>query len=341
MKFIKIKNITLRKIGYWGKKFGLPVYLIGGSVRDILIEKKSLDFDIAVEGNPVRLVRKIADILKAEIKSHSRFKTFVVELPNGHHIDFATTRKEKYPLPGQLPIVKRSNLKEDILRRDFTINALAVSLNHKDFGRVIDFCGGLDDLKKRVLKVLHPLSFRDDPTRILRLAKFASRGFKIEKKTEKLIFKHKAFMSKVSDERISKEIIEIFSERKSSKALKYFKKWNLFNVIFPGVEFSKIINKIDKPKTIEQKLIILTDGMNKFRLKIFLEKFKLSRKIKKSIEKRMKNEAKPILNGNDLIKMGYSPGPLFKSIFEALNKHKSPNRRKACQFVFDNFPQKI
>ncbi len=341
MKFIKIRNIILGKISYWGKKYGLPVYLVGGSVRDMLIGKESFDFDIAVEGNPIRLVKKISKIYKAKIKSHSRFKTFVVELPNGHHIDFATARKEKYPSAGQLPVVKGSNLKEDIFRRDFTINALAVSLDRKDFGKVIDFCGGLDDLKKRVLKVLHPLSFRDDPTRILRLAKFASRGFKIERRTEKLVFKHKAFISKISDERISKEIIEIFSERKSSKALKYLKKWNLFNVIFPGVNFSKIIKKIDKAKTIEQKLIILTEGMNKFRLKILLEKFKLSRTIKNNIEKSVKNEAKLILNGNDLIKMGYSPGPLFKSIFEALSKHKFSNQRKACQFVFDNFPQKI
>ena len=252
MEKIQINNKTLRQIGLEAQRLKIPVYLIGGGVRDLLLGLRNLDFDIVAEVNPSKLVQKLARDWKGGVTTHERFKTFVITLRNGRHIDFATARKETYPAPGKLPEVKPSDLKEDVKRRDFTINSLAVSLNRNDFGCIIDLSGGLKDLEKKQLRVLHSRSFRDDPTRILRLARFASRGFRINPGTENLVSKDRRYLPRVSDERISAEVIEILSEEKPSLALGYLKKWGLFETIFPGVKYPKVTKRINKPNTLEK-----------------------------------------------------------------------------------------
>ena len=341
MEKIKINNKSLRKISLEARRLKIPVYLIGGGVRDLILRIGNLDFDIVAEKNPSRLVQRLARFWKAEVTSHERFKTFVITLKNGRHIDFATARKETYLAPGALPVVKQSSLNEDIKRRDFTVNALAVSLNMDDFGNLIDIAGGLKDLQKRQLKVLYSRSFRDDPTRILRLARFASRGFRIKPETEKLVYKDKKYLPQVSDERIAAEIIEILQEERPSSALENLMKWGLFETIFPGAKYSKVITKINKPNSIENKFLVLMEGMNQLQTGIFMEKFKMSRKLKEVIKNSLKNDPKLVITGNDLIRMGYTPGPVFKKIFESLSKKRFSSRRKAEKFVFDNFPQKI
>ena len=341
MEKILTSNKTLKQISLEAQRLNLPVYLIGGGVRDLILGKGNLDFDIVAEGNPSKLVQNLAKIWKAGLTSHERFKTFVITLKNGRHVDFATARKENYPAPGKLPVVKPSDLKEDVKRRDFTINSLAVSLNRNDFGCLIDLSGGLKDLRKRQLKILHSRSFRDDPTRILRLARFASRGFRIEPGTEKLLLKDKKHLSQVSDERISSEVIEILGEERPSLALGCLKKWGLFETIFPGVKYSKVITKINRPKTVEKKFLVLAGGMNQLQARILMEKFKLSRRLKENIKNSLKNDTRLVINGNDLIRLGYKPGPVFKKIFESLSRKRFTSRRKAEKFVFDNFPQKI
>lgn len=338
MKKIIINNGMLRQIGREAQKLNIPAYLIGGAVRDLILRKKSLDFDIVVEGDPSKLVRKLAREWKSGVISHERFGTFVMTLRNGRHIDFATARKETYPAPGKLPVVKPSSLKEDVKRRDFTVNSMAVSLNKKDFGCLIDIAGGFDDLRKKELRVLHARSFRDDPTRILRLARFASRGFRVNPNTERLLLKNRKYLSKVSDERVSAEIFEILDEQKPALAFSFLKKWGLFESIFPGASYSKAVSKINKPKTVEKRFLLLADGMNQFQIRVFMDKFKLSRKLKEKIKNSLKNVSKLVIDGNDLIKMGYKPGPVFKKIFESLSKKRFSSRRKAKKFVFDNFP---
>jgi len=340
-KKLKFADSLLAEISRKAQTLGIPAYLVGGAVRDKILGKKTLDLDIVCLGNPSRLVKNLARKWRAEVKSHPKFRTYVMTLKNGRHVDFATARKETYRLPGQLPLVKPGTLKDDILRRDFTINSLAISLNKRDFGELVDLAGGLKDLEKKQLRVLHPKSFRDDPTRILRLARFASRGLKIGPETEAMVSRAKNNLNRVSAERVSREIIEILDEPRPSLAMKNLKRWGLFETIFPGTKFSRVLEKIDKAKTLDKRFLILMSGMNKLQAKIFMEKFRLTRELKRSIINNRKKEEPLALNGYDLIKMGYKPGPLFKKIFEALERRHFSSRKKAEKYVFDNFTQKI
>lgn len=162
-------------------------YVVGGMVRDILLGRSNADIDIVVEGNAIELAQEIASQHSLPCRSHQIFGTAVVTM-QGHKIDFVTARRESYAHPGALPVVEPATLREDLFRRDFTINAMAISINAGDYGTLIDFYGGRLDLKKGVLRVLHDASFRDDATRILRCMRFACRfRFRIEKHTQSLL----------------------------------------------------------------------------------------------------------------------------------------------------------
>ncbi len=155
-------------------------FLVGGFVRDLVLQVKNLDLDIVVEGDGIKFAEDIVDFLKARVVKHSRFGTATVTLSAAVKIDVASARVECYPAPACLPQVKNGSIKEDLKRRDFSINAMAISINKKDFGRLIDFFDGINDLRKSKIRVLHDLSFIDDPTRILRAVRFEIRyGFAI------------------------------------------------------------------------------------------------------------------------------------------------------------------
>ena len=166
-------------------KSDYKLYLVGGLVRDILLNRKSLDIDITVEGNAIEFAKTIPCKI---LSVHKDFGTVKVEI-NGKNIDFASTRTESYPKAGHLPYVEKIStpLKDDILRRDFTVNALAMSLNNDTFCEVVDYVDGIKDLENKTLKVLHDKSFIDDPSRILRGLKYSSRlGFTLEENTKNL-----------------------------------------------------------------------------------------------------------------------------------------------------------
>ena len=164
------------------------VYLVGGTVRDILLGEESFDVDIAVEGDAIDFARALAGTLDGRVTPHEKFGTAVVQYgENGGRVDVVTTRTEFYDAPGALPAVERAGLREDLFRRDFTINAMAVSLKPADFGRLADPFGGRADLEARVLRVLHNLSFIDDPTRIFRGIRYEARyGLRLEEHSARL-----------------------------------------------------------------------------------------------------------------------------------------------------------
>jgi tRNA nucleotidyltransferase (CCA-adding enzyme) len=162
------------------------VYLVGGTVRDILLGEENFDVDIAVEGDAIAFARALAGTLGGRVTPHAKFGTAVVQYQGGR-VDVVTTRTEFYDAPGALPAVERAGLREDLFRRDFTINAMAVSLKPADFGRLEDPFGGRDDLGARVLRVLHNLSFIDDPTRIFRAIRYEARyGLRLEEHSARL-----------------------------------------------------------------------------------------------------------------------------------------------------------
>jgi len=163
------------------------VYLVGGTIRDILLGEESFDVDIAVEGDAIAFARALASTIGGRVTPHEKFGTAIVLYGDHGRVDVVTTRTEFYDAPGALPTVERAGLREDLFRRDFTINAMAVSLEPADFGRLVDPFGGRIDLESRVLRVLHNLSFIDDPTRIFRAIRYEERhGFRLEEHSARL-----------------------------------------------------------------------------------------------------------------------------------------------------------
>ena len=205
----------LKEIGEFAKESGCRAFIVGGVVRDIYLEKDNLDFDVVIEGNGIDFAKKLSKKLSAKLLQHEKFMTSVLTMPDGLKIDIATARKEVYEYPGALPDVVPGKIEEDLSRRDFSINALAVSLNPDNFGDLIDFFQGLKDLKDKKIKILHELSFIDDPTRILRAIRFEQRfKFKIDEEAGDLIkqaLKENAFDT-VKPPRIWQELVLILKE---------------------------------------------------------------------------------------------------------------------------------
>jgi tRNA nucleotidyltransferase (CCA-adding enzyme) len=148
------------------------VYLVGGAVRDLLLERPSYDIDLMVEDDGQALARRLAEVFGAQVHVHSPFGTATLTLPDGQRIDVATSRAERYERPGSLPDVTPAGLIHDLARRDFTVNALAMRVDHEAWGRVVDPFGGLADMRARKLSILHNLSFVEDPTRLVRGVRF-------------------------------------------------------------------------------------------------------------------------------------------------------------------------
>src|SRR5213079_842213 len=163
------------------------VYLVGGTVRDILLGERNFDVDIAVEGDAIALAQALADALGGRVRAHEKFGTAVVVYGDGERVDVVTARTEFYDAPAALPAVEHASIREDLFRRDFTINAMAVSLKGDDYGRLVDPFGGRADLEEKRIRVLHNLSFIDDPTRIFRAVRYENRyGFPMDDHTQRL-----------------------------------------------------------------------------------------------------------------------------------------------------------
>jgi len=180
------------QVGTMAAKLNMVAYAVGGSVRDLILSVPNFDLDFVVEGSAIELANSMETAYPARLQvvaRHERFQTATLEFfaDQKREVDFSTARTEFYEFPAALPTVEASQLEQDLLRRDFTINALAVCLNPGRFGLLVDLFGGLDDIKKRSIRVLHAFSFIEDPTRIIRAVRFASRlDFEIEPKTKEL-----------------------------------------------------------------------------------------------------------------------------------------------------------
>lgn len=215
-------------------KKGFKLYLIGGMVRDLLLNKKSLDVDITVEGDAIEFARILKKEANAKISSvHESFGTVKIDI-KGQKIDLASTRSESYPKAGHLPHVDKigCSLKEDVIRRDFTVNALALSLNQDNFADLIDYTGWFEDLKAKKIKILHDKSFIDDPTRIIRALKYSTRlGFELDEKTLKL---QEEYLQNINYDmcykRVKQEIKKTF-EQNSQEAFEKFVKQKIYKLI--------------------------------------------------------------------------------------------------------------
>src|SRR3989338_6390276 len=158
----------VREIGETADENRLTTYVVGGFVRDLILKRKNLDLDIVVEGDAIGFARAFSKKKHAALTVYEKFGTATLRLPSGLKFDIAMGRKEAYPYSGALPVVAAGFIANDLFRRDFTINAMAVVINPQRFGELIDRFGGLGDLQRKKIRVLHEESFADDPTRILR-----------------------------------------------------------------------------------------------------------------------------------------------------------------------------
>ncbi|NQT45924.1 MAG: CCA tRNA nucleotidyltransferase [Candidatus Omnitrophica bacterium] len=243
----------LKLCGALAEESGLRAYVVGGFVRDLLLGVRNLDVDLVIEGDAIEFGRKMARRLRGKLVPYSRFGTATIYMhwPPGKRsrkfkIDLATARTESYERPAALPKVKFGTIREDISRRDFTINAMAVSLTRKDFGNLLDFFGGKEDLSKKKIRVLHDASFVDDPTRIFRAIRFAERyHFTIEKHTEDLI-KHAVNLKSfehTSKERIRNEIALLLSEDYPLNAVKKMARFHELRFIHPDIKLGAQMEK--------------------------------------------------------------------------------------------------
>ena len=228
--------MMLHQAGALASSMGSNIFLVGGIVRDMVLRIDNLDIDLVVEGDGIAFARAFAPSIGGRCAVHEKYKTAVITLRDGTHIDVATARTEYYKHPGGYPVVEQSTLKLDLYRRDFTINTMAVCLVPQRFGELIDFFGAQRDIKEKRIRVLHALSFVEDPSRILRAVRFEKRyGFALGKQTLSLV--HAAVKSgllgSIPGRRISHEIRQILSEDDPIPSLERLRELEVLTAIHP------------------------------------------------------------------------------------------------------------
>ncbi len=252
------------EVGRIAEEMGLKAYIVGGVVRDIILQRPVWDLDVVVEGgNAVELAKRVAERFGVKVHPFEEFGT--AHLKFGKlKVEFATARRERYEEVGAYPQVETASLKEDLFRRDFTINTMALALNPDRFGELIDLLGGLEDLKKGVIRVLHSLSFVEDPIRILRALRFAGRfGFELSKATRMLLRRavELGVLKKAPKGRIANELRLALREDRFIEILKLYKKYGVLEQIFPeGFTWSKVDwSKLEKLKQLLDEFREFTD----------------------------------------------------------------------------------
>lgn len=247
----------LKAIIHHSAKDHLALFIVGGFVRDLILKKPSQDFDIVVEGDAISFARSLASQFGGRVVTHRRFGTAKWKISEVHEklarelgcevngdaelpedLDLISARTEFYDKPTALPVVKNSSIKQDLHRRDFTINTLALRLDGTHFGELHDHWGGLNDIKAKSIKVLHSLSFVDDPTRMLRAVRFEQRfGFKIEERTLQLIKEARENFKQVSGDRIRHEFDLLLKEADPARNLQRLKELDLLSAVQNGLDW--------------------------------------------------------------------------------------------------------
>jgi tRNA nucleotidyltransferase (CCA-adding enzyme) len=214
---------VLKEIGIAADERGLSAWLVGGMVRDLILGRPSVDIDVVVEGDGIAFAGILAQRLGGRFLAHKRFGTASIDLDKSFKLDVVTARRETYARPGILPEVFPGQISDDLFRRDFTINAVAASLNGRRVGELRDDFDGIEDLEAGLVRIMHYRSFVDDPTRILRAVRYEKRfGFKIEPRTLaalKVACQEDAFKS-ISPVRYFNEYRRILEEKDPLPALR-------------------------------------------------------------------------------------------------------------------------
>ncbi len=292
----------LQQAGRIAIELGYRAFIVGGFVRDLLLGIENLDVDLVIEGDGIKFAGQFAKELEGRVKKYAEFGTAAVTLPDGFKLDVATARKEFYPQPAALPEVEPASLQEDLSRRDFTVNTMAIDLNPDSFGNLIDFFGGQLDLEQRKVRVLREDSFIQDPTRVFRAVRFEQRyGFSLEERTARLIeeaLRSKA-LSRLSGERIREELIQILEEDKPGKVIHRMQELGVLEAVHPKLQLTvekerKLDYLVDIfarfqvlfPREVKRwliRLLLLLDDMSEAEVEEFCQRYRFSREERDSL----------------------------------------------------------
>ena len=221
---------------------GFPIYIVGGFVRDLLLGRPGLDFDLVVEGDAIKLAGSLVSKYGSKATMHQKFGTAKWFVNKNSSVDLISARSEIYRQPAALPTVKSGSISNDLHRRDFSINTLAIRLDNSHFGELRDELGGLNDLHRGVVRVLHPRSFMDDPTRIYRAVRYEKRySFKIETETLALIPEARQLIDKLSAQRIRHDLDLILDEPNAASMLARLDELGLLKPIHPSLRRDKAL----------------------------------------------------------------------------------------------------
>jgi tRNA nucleotidyltransferase (CCA-adding enzyme) len=242
---------VLRQIGRLGERLGVNVFLVGGSVRDLLLNAPDVDLDIVVTGDGIVFARKFVAKYGGRVVCYRRFATALMALPDGLKIDVVSARSERYKGPGILPSIEAGALLHDLYRRDFTINSMAIQLSGRHYGRLVDPYGGRRDLRRKTVKVMHNLSFVEDPTRMIRAVRFEGRyGFRMDQRTLHLLTNaaRAHMLDIISGQRLREEILMLLREKRPLPAIRRLDRLEILRSLSPKLkvtaELSHLLERI-------------------------------------------------------------------------------------------------
>lgn len=220
-------------------QMNINLYMVGGIVRDLMLKRSNLDLDLVVEGDAIKIAGELARLMKGKVIAHSRFQTAKIQWDRWS-VDIAAARGETYEKPGALPIVQPWDLASDLIRRDFTINAMAISLAPSNYGTLIDLHHGCEDLKHRLIRVLHDKSFEDDATRIWRAIRYEQRlDFHIDLHTLNLLRRDLPYLDTISGDRLRHELELCLEEEKPEKVLLRAGELGILSGIHPALKMNE------------------------------------------------------------------------------------------------------
>jgi tRNA nucleotidyltransferase (CCA-adding enzyme) len=295
----------VKDISAQAAKLGQRVYLVGGVVRDLLLGYPNFDLDLVVEGDAVKLAQQVAETSQAKLLAHHRFGTAKLRYEN-FTLDLATARMETYAKPGALPTVTPGALKDDLIRRDFSINAMAISLAANDYGELVDPHQGKSDLERRLIRILHPGSFSDDATRILRGVRYEQRlGFELETQTAQLLKQDIPMLDTISGDRIRHELELIFKEKQPEFVIKRLAELGVLPRISPFLKGDGwIAEKFDKVRRLKKPnqlpslyFCLVIYSFSEMGIEQFLARLNISAKLSRAMRDTLRLKTKlPLLD---------------------------------------------
>jgi len=312
------------------KILGMSIYLVGGTVRDILLNRPPLDLDFVIEGSFDS--QDIANLIGGILLQESQFGTFKIDI-GSEIVDFAFSREEFYPAPGELPIVKKGTFSQDLHRRDFTMNSIAVAIGENgEFSQLIDPFNGENDIRKKSIKILHDKSFQDDPTRILRLFRYSGRlGFSIEDSTKEILIRDLHMLNILSSDRLRNEFQLILNEDSASVSLIEYIKYDDKMHLFDGVNIN-----VDNLIQLQHNHVKCSEFPEKFRFAILLLSMPTELLDRWASKFNFQSDWLDILDGvfelKDIHNKIIEPGLRNSDLFALLNKINQ-NVLKACLII--------